>query len=74
MARRKFSKCAWCRRTIDITNEDREFCAECSKFSNLREATHYYKSTNQTKRIAGCLISYGYFSRSEIEKRELRTG
>lgn len=34
MSRRKYSKCLWCDRTIDVTNSDRELCETCCKYPN----------------------------------------
>jgi hypothetical protein len=38
MTERKFSKCLWCGRTIDVTNNDNELCGHCSKYPNRKEA------------------------------------
>jgi hypothetical protein len=38
---RKYSKCIWCGRTIDITNSDRELCNPCSTYSNLDEMAKF---------------------------------
>ena len=34
---RKYGQCLWCRRTIDITNSDRELCEVCCKYPNQME-------------------------------------
>ena len=34
--KRKYSKCLWCGRTIDVTNHDIELCEPCSKFPSER--------------------------------------
>ena len=36
MANRKYSKCLWCGKTIDITNNDNELCSECAKYPSQR--------------------------------------
>jgi hypothetical protein len=37
MSKRRFSKCAWCGRTINVTNQDRDLCDQCAKFDNIHE-------------------------------------
>lgn len=32
MSKRKYGKCLWCGRTIDVTNSDRELCDDCSQY------------------------------------------
>jgi len=41
MKNRKYKKCEWCDRTVDITNEDKDFCKQCQKYETYEE---YLKS------------------------------
>jgi len=36
MSKRKYSKCVWYDRTIDVTNSDRELCETCAKYPNMK--------------------------------------
>jgi len=36
MSKRKYSKCLWCGKTIDITNSDRELCNTCAEYPSKK--------------------------------------
>ena len=34
MTKRTYSKCEWCKTTIDITTNESDLCEECAKYPN----------------------------------------
>jgi hypothetical protein len=34
ITRRKYSKCVWCGKTIDVTNNDNDLCGSCAEYPN----------------------------------------
>jgi len=41
MASRRYGKCEWCGRTIDITNQDRDLCNVCAFFPGQAAMVSY---------------------------------
>jgi hypothetical protein len=35
--KRKYSKCSWCERTVDVTINDNELCQRCAKYDNYQD-------------------------------------
>ena len=41
MTKRKYARCDWCGRTIDVTNHDRDLCDVCAQFPSERAMLNY---------------------------------
>lgn len=47
MGKRKYSKCEWCDKTIDITNNNNELCSDCARFRSSMERDAYYRKLEE---------------------------
>lgn len=47
MSKRKFSRCEWCGRTIDVTNQDRDLCDVCPQFPSKDAMLNYAYQANK---------------------------
>lgn len=35
--KRKYKKCDWCNRAVDITNVSKDFCKQCLEYENYQD-------------------------------------